>query len=66
MTATRGRQTSYYETVMASMGFSLGKHYWEIKIDHFGTEEDIFIGICKSSISLTKHAIETPGGGWGW
>lgn len=47
MTANRGRGTPTYETVVGQLGFSSGRHYWEIKLDHYGHEEDIFIGIGK-------------------
>ena len=47
MTANRGRGTPTHETVLGTMGFSSGRHYWEIKIDAYGHEEDIFVGICK-------------------
>lgn len=66
MTASRGRNTHHYETVLGSMGFNSGRHYWEITIDVFGTEEDIFIGVCKSETKLAAHGVETPGAAWGW
>lgn len=47
MTAIRGRGSHSFETVLASIGFSTGRHYWEITIDIYGTEEDIFIGVCR-------------------
>jgi tripartite motif-containing protein 9/67 len=31
---------------------SSGKHYWEIKIDKFVDEEDLFIGIARKEIDL--------------
>ena len=28
------------------MGFNSGRHYWELKLEHYATERDIFAGIC--------------------
>jgi hypothetical protein len=47
MTANRGRGTPTYETVLGTLGFATGRHYWEIKIDAYGHEEDIFIGVSR-------------------
>lgn len=66
MSASRGRGTNTYETVLAQLSFKSGKHYWEITIDVYGTEEDIFIGICKPEIKYNLHGCETPGTSWGW
>ena len=48
------------------MGFNSGRHYWEIKIDVYGHEEDIFIGICKKDIKYNAHGVETPNSTYGW
>ena len=67
MTAVRTPASSHsYSSVMTDMSFSSGKHYWEVKLDHYMTEEDIFIGISKPSVKLNGHAVETPGVSWGW
>ena len=52
MTANRGRASHHWETVLTTLGFSAGRNYWEIIIDVYGTEEDIFIGICKNGNKL--------------
>ena len=64
MTANRGRASHHWETVLTNLGFSTGRHYWEIIIDVYGTEEDIFIGICKNGNKLQSHAVENSC--WGW
>lgn len=48
------------------MGFNSGRHYWEVTLDIYGTEEDIFVGICKQDIKLNAHGCETPNSTWGW
>ena len=65
MTANRGRGTPTYESVIGTLGFSSGRHYWEIKLDIYGHEEDIFIGISKQEVKLSSHAVES-GSTWGW
>jgi hypothetical protein len=65
MTANRGRGTPTHETILGTMGFSTGRHYWEIKIDAYGHEDDIFLGVCKQEVKLNHHPIES-GGAWGW
>ena len=66
MTASRGLKGSNYQSVLGEMGFKTGRHYWEVKIDEYGTEEDIFVGVCKKDIKLNMHGIESPGTTWGW
>jgi hypothetical protein len=36
---------SSYETVLADRGWTRGRHYWEVTIDHYSRAEDIFIGV---------------------
>lgn len=52
MTANRGRGSATYETVLGTLGFSSGRHYWEIKLDAYGHEDDIFIGVCKQEVKV--------------
>ncbi len=36
----------HHAPVLATVGFNSGKHYWEIKLEHYSTETDIFAGVC--------------------
>ena len=54
-----------YETVLATVGFNNGKHYWEIKLDTFVEMEDIYVGIAKRNVDLYMRAWDT-GAFWGW
>lgn len=38
---------SDYQTVLGTLAMSSGRHYWELKIDKYVDEEDIFIGIAR-------------------
>lgn len=54
-----------FETVLATVGFNTGRHYWEVKLDTFVEMEDIYIGISKRNIDLYLRAWDT-GCFWGW
>ena len=54
-----------YETVLASVGFNNGRHYWEIKLDVFVEMEDIYVGIARRNIDLYTRAWDT-GSFWGF
>jgi hypothetical protein len=54
-----------FETVLATVGFDNGKHYWEIKLDTFVDMEDIFVGVCRRGIDLNIRAWDS-GLFWGW
>ena len=54
-----------FETVLATVGFDSGKHYWEIKLDTFVDMEDIFVGVSRRSIDLNIRAWDS-GFFWGW
>ena len=54
-----------FETVLATVGFDSGRHYWEIKLDTFVDMEDIFIGVARRNIELNIRAWDT-GSFWGW
>jgi hypothetical protein len=45
-----------FQTVLATVGFDSGKHYWEIKLDTFVDMEDIFIGVARRNIDLNIRA----------
>ena len=44
---------------------SSGRHYWELKIDKFVDDEDLFIGIARKEIDLYAQPI-TTGMFWGY
>ena len=54
-----------HQTVLATIGFETGKHYWEIKLDTFIDMEDIFIGVARRTVDLTIRAWDS-GPFWGW
>ena len=39
------RTDDEYETVLATTALTSGRHRWEIKIDNYVSDEDIFIGV---------------------
>ena len=54
-----------YETVLATVGFNSGRHYWEIKLDTFVEMEDIFVGVARRNLDLYMRAWDTNSF-WGW
>jgi len=59
------RQEMNFETVLATVGFSSGKHYWEVKLDLFNELEDIFIGITTRNVNIYARASDVKNW-WGW
>ncbi|KAM3135484.1 negative regulation of SNARE complex assembly [Paramecium bursaria] len=51
LTANKSGEADY-QTVLGTLAIGSGRHYWEIKIDKYVDEEDIFIGIAKKDIDL--------------
>jgi len=47
-----------YQTVLGTLVMSSGRHYWEIKVDNFNDEEDIFIGVAKKETNLYARPID--------
>lgn len=48
-----GNQT--YTTLLSNVGWAeSGKHYWEVKIDKFQNEDDVFIGVAYKNIDITS------------
>lgn len=38
---------SDYQTVLGTLAINSGRHYWEIRIEKYVDEEDIFIGVAR-------------------
>jgi tripartite motif-containing protein 9/67 len=45
-TATKCGESDY-ETVLGTLAMSSGRHYWEIRVEKFVDEEDLFIGVAR-------------------
>ncbi len=54
-----------YETILGTIGLDSGRHYWEIKIDRYVNDEDIFIGVAHKDVPLYTRPPET-GQFWGY
>jgi len=48
-----------FQSILGNLQISCGRHYWEIKIDHFTDEEDLFIGIARKSLDLYARPMDT-------
>jgi hypothetical protein len=64
LTANKKNEVDY-ETVLATVGFQQGAHYWEIKLDTFVEMEDILVGVAKRNTNLYMRAFDT-GSFWGF
>ena len=42
-----------HRTVLATVGYSRGKHYWEITVQQYEGNTSIYLGICKKVDSVT-------------
>lgn len=65
-TTANKKQIQDYESVLATAGFSTGRHYWEIRIDAMIDLEDIFIGIATHDINLIIKPTEGGQQYWGY
>lgn len=54
LVATKTPESQEYHTVLGNLPMSSGKNYWEIKIDNYQEEDDIFIGIARKEMELTQ------------
>mmetsp|Transcript_27339 Transcript_27339/g.24107 ORF Transcript_27339/g.24107 Transcript_27339/m.24107 type:complete len:123 (-) Transcript_27339:278-646(-) len=45
--------------MLGNLVIESGRHYWEIRIDQFTDEEDLFVGIAKKDISLYGNPLES-------
>lgn len=64
MTAQKQNDENF-ETVLGNVALEKGEHYWEVKIDCFVDEEDIFIGVALENIPLTARPVDS-GMFWGY
>lgn len=44
---TNKQGESDYQTVLGTLAINSGRHYWEIRIDKYVDEEDIFVGVAR-------------------
>ncbi|CAK69624.1 unnamed protein product (macronuclear) [Paramecium tetraurelia] len=58
LTANKKGQSDY-QTVLGTLALNSGRHYWEIKIEKYVDEEDIFIGIARKEIDLYTQPTTT-------
>ena len=67
LSISRGLSSPDYESIMGTCGISQGTHYWTVRLDHFATEEDIYIGVCRKrkGMSMSTHVSELPSF-YGW
>ena len=54
-----------YETALGTIGLDSGRHYWEVKVDRYVNDEDIFIGVAHKDVPLYTRPPET-GQFWGY
>jgi tripartite motif-containing protein 9/67 len=50
---------SDYQTALGNISLSSGRHYWEIKVDHYNDDEDLFLGIARKAINLYARPLDT-------
>jgi len=50
---------SDYQTILGNISLSSGRHYWEIKVDHYNDDEDLFIGMARKTINLYARPLDT-------
>jgi len=54
LTANKNSESDY-QSVLGNLPMSSGRHYWEIKIDKYVDEEDLFIGISRKNLTLNAQ-----------
>ena len=47
MSVVRGHKTHDFETILGQHGIETRCHYWAVRIDSYGQETDIILGIVK-------------------
>jgi len=51
LTANKNGESDY-QCVLGTIAINSGKYYWEIRIDKFVDEEDIFVGVARKNIEF--------------
>lgn len=53
------RSEEDYESVLGTVGLSYGKHHWEVRLDNYVNDEDVFIGVAHKDVSLYQRPPDT-------
>eukprot|EP01017_Pseudomicrothorax_dubius_P049567 TRINITY_DN9234_c0_g1_i1.p1 TRINITY_DN9234_c0_g1~~TRINITY_DN9234_c0_g1_i1.p1 ORF type:complete len:333 (+),score=89.79 TRINITY_DN9234_c0_g1_i1:26-1024(+) len=59
LTANKNGGDVDFQTVLGSIPMNSGRYYWEIKIDKFVDEEDLFIGVARKEVDLNMRPLDT-------